>query len=83
MTGTQLCDGCYELETRVQSDPDKATRILATLPDSAVAELIEAIKENRAAMEAFAQDGMPSNYIRFDQSERRLLKALDRVGGAK
>lgn len=49
---------------------------------AAVAELIEAVIENRDATQAFANDGAPSNYVRFDDSERRVLAALARVGGA-
>lgn len=46
----------------------------------AVVELFAAIFENRSATEAFAQDGCPENYVRFDDSERRLLRALANVG---
>lgn len=48
----------------------------------AMAELIEAVKENRLCLQEFANDASQTIYIRFDESERRLLKALDRVGGA-
>jgi len=32
MLGTQLCDRCYELETRIQRDPELSRKILAELP---------------------------------------------------
>lgn len=47
----------------------------------AVKELVAAVIENREATQAFANDGMPENYARFDDSERRLLSALSRIGG--
>ena len=43
---------------------------------AAVAELVEAVRENRAATQAFANDGHPFNYARYDASERRLEAAL-------
>lgn len=49
---------------------------------AAVAELIEAVKENRLCLQEFANDASQTIYIRFDDSERRLLKALARIGGA-
>lgn len=37
MTGTQRCDGCWELETRVRADPELARRILSKLDALATA----------------------------------------------
>jgi hypothetical protein len=34
MTGTKRCDGCWELESRIQGDPALAARILASLTNS-------------------------------------------------
>lgn len=31
MLGTKLCDGCWELERRVLSDPEMARKILANM----------------------------------------------------
>lgn len=49
---------------------------------AAVAELIEAVKENRIVAQDFANDGKPENYFRYEASERRVMEALARVGGA-
>ena len=46
----------------------------------AMAEFIEAVKENRRLTEVFAQDGCPENYFAYDESERRVLRALERIG---
>lgn len=46
----------------------------------AVAELIEAVKENRRLTEVFAKDGSPENYFPYDESERRVLRALEAIG---
>lgn len=48
----------------------------------AVAELIEAVKENRVLLQEFANDGKPENYFAWDESERRVMAALARIGGA-
>ena len=44
-------------------------------------EFVDAVKANRLATEAFAEDGMPHNYAVFDDSERRLMKAMHTIGG--
>lgn len=31
MLGTRLCDPCWELETRIESDPELARKILAVM----------------------------------------------------
>ncbi|HEY6923260.1 MAG TPA: hypothetical protein VI653_07325 [Steroidobacteraceae bacterium] len=33
MLGTKLCDGCYELESRIKGNPDLARKILSALTD--------------------------------------------------
>jgi hypothetical protein len=33
MLGTKLCDGCWELETRIKDDPKIARKILDTVED--------------------------------------------------
>jgi len=46
---------------------------------SIVAELIGAIRENREVCQTFAEDGMPSNYFKYEASERRLSDILERI----
>lgn len=41
MTGTQRCDRCWELETRIKADPQLATRILAGIEKLTTAQQIE------------------------------------------
>ena len=48
----------------------------------AVAELVEAIKESREALQAFANNGMPPLYRRHMKAERRLDAALAKFGAA-
>lgn len=48
---------------------------------AAVAELIEAVKEYRDALQEFANDGEPENYFRHELAEQRLDAALSRIGG--
>jgi hypothetical protein len=35
MTGTQLCDRCWELEKRIKADPELARRILVAFDGGA------------------------------------------------
>ena len=44
MTGTNMCDGCWELERRIERNPDLARRILAALgADGAQQENLQAL----------------------------------------
>lgn len=45
-----------------------------------VSELIAAVIENRSATQAFANDGQPANWTRYEVSERRLEAALAKAG---
>jgi len=46
MLGTKMCDGCWELETRIQSQPDLARRILDDLEsESQVTELMTEVSQ--------------------------------------
>lgn len=50
---------------------------------AAVAELIEAVKEDREALQAYANNGKPENVRRYFAAEERLIAALVRcIGGA-
>lgn len=53
----------------------------AKLMRDSVAELIAAVVENRDATQAFANDGMPENWIRYQNSEDRLNAALQACKG--
>lgn len=48
---------------------------------AAVAELIEAVKEDREALQAFANNGKPENVRRYFAAEERLIAALARCKG--
>lgn len=48
---------------------------------AAVAELIEAVKEDREALQAFANNGKPENVRRYFAAEERLIAALARCNG--
>lgn len=47
----------------------------------AVAEYIAAVEESRAATQAFANDGQPENWIRYEASEARIIAAHARMKG--
>lgn len=49
---------------------------------AAVAELIEAVKENRIVTQDFANDGCPDNYFKYEASDRRVMAALSRLGAS-
>jgi hypothetical protein len=49
---------------------------------AAVEELVEAVKESRDALQAFANDGEPPNWIRHIAAEKRLDAALAHFGSA-
>ena len=48
---------------------------------AAVAELIEAVKEDREALQAYANNGKPENVRRYFAAEERLIAALARCNG--
>lgn len=48
---------------------------------AAVAELIEAVKEDREALQAFANNYKPENVRRYFAAEERLIAALARCNG--
>jgi hypothetical protein len=48
--------------------------------EKAVAELVAAVKEYRAALQAFANDGSPASLIRHEQADERLTAALANIG---
>lgn len=48
---------------------------------AAVAELIEAVKEDREALQAYANNGKPENVRRHFAAEERLIAALARCNG--
>lgn len=48
---------------------------------AAVAELIEAVKEDREALQAFSNNGEPENVRRYFAAEERLIAALARCNG--
>lgn len=48
-----------------------------------VNELIAAVIENREATQEFANDGQPANWVRWQNSQSRLVAALAAATGAK
>ena len=48
---------------------------------AAIAELIEAVKEDREALQAYANNGKPENVRRYFAAEERLIAALARCNG--
>lgn len=46
-----------------------------------VAELLAAVEESRAATRAFANDGQPANWIRYEASETRIEDAIRAMRG--
>jgi len=79
MIGTRLCDRCWELEHRIESDPELATKILKGLDDTSefkltqentIREILNDIEDFRIKLEkGEISEGSPDWVVRICQAK--------------